>query len=88
MDLISRLPSLEDSALAVLQENAVRLEQSGTAAQRSAAAALMPAIEAELEARRAAKPAPAKRAPRTAAGKRAAGTAAAKPAAKRKAKPA
>lgn len=52
MDLIARLPSLEDSALAVLHENAERLEQTGTSAQRTAAAALLPAIEAELAARR------------------------------------
>jgi hypothetical protein len=87
MDLVSKLPSLEDSALAVLHENAERLEQSGSAAQRSAAAALIPAIEAERAAPRAAKPAPAKRAPRTVA-KKASSGAAAKPATKRKAKPA
>ena len=52
MDLVARLPSLEDTALAVLHQNAERLEQSGTSAQKSAAAALLPAIEAELAARR------------------------------------
>ncbi|HYZ26906.1 MAG TPA: hypothetical protein VE597_08350 [Geminicoccaceae bacterium] len=52
MDLITRLPSLEDRALAVLHENAERLEQTGTSAQKTAAAALIPAIEAELAARR------------------------------------
>jgi hypothetical protein len=52
MDLIARLPSLEDNALAVLHENAERLEQTGTSAQKTAAAALIPAIEAELAARR------------------------------------
>jgi hypothetical protein len=55
MDLVARLPSLEDKALAVLHENAERLEQSGTSAQKHAAAALLPAIEAELAARREAK---------------------------------
>jgi hypothetical protein len=52
MDLTARLPSMEDAALAVLHENAARLEQTGTSAQKSAAAALLPAIEAELAARR------------------------------------
>jgi hypothetical protein len=55
MDLTARLPSMEDSALAVLHENAERLEQTGTSAQKTAAAALLPAIEAELAARREAK---------------------------------
>jgi len=55
MDLVARLPSLEDTALAVLHQNAERLEQSGTSAQKSAAAALLPAIQAELAARREAK---------------------------------
>ena len=55
MDLTARLPSMEDTALTVLRENAARLEQSGTSAQRSAAAALLPAIEAELATRREAK---------------------------------
>jgi hypothetical protein len=55
MDLIARLPALEDAALAVLHQNAERLEQTGTSVQRTAAAALLPAIEAELAARRAAK---------------------------------
>lgn len=55
MDLTARLPSMEDTALAVLHENAARLEQTGTSAQKSAAAALLPAIEAELATRREAK---------------------------------
>jgi hypothetical protein len=55
MDLTARLPSMEDRALAVLHENAERLEQTGTSAQKTAAAALLPAIEAELAARREAK---------------------------------
>lgn len=55
MDLIARLPSMEDNALAVLHENAERLEQTGTSAQKTAAAALLPALEAELAARREAK---------------------------------
>jgi hypothetical protein len=60
MDLAAKLPEMEDAALAVLRENAERLEQTGTSAQRAAAAALRPALEAELENRRAAKLAAAK----------------------------
>ena len=60
MDLAAKLPQMEDTALVVLRENAERLEQTGTSAQRAAAAALMPALEAELESRRAAKLAAAK----------------------------
>jgi hypothetical protein len=65
MDLVAKLPSMEDAALAVLHENAERLEQSGTKAQKSAAAALLPALETELANRRAARlaAAPAKRTP-------------------------
>jgi hypothetical protein len=55
MDLAAKLPEMEDAALAVLRENAERLEQTGTSAQKAAAAALMPALDAELEKRRAAK---------------------------------
>ncbi len=60
MDLAAKLPHMDDAALAVLRQNAERLEQMGTSAQRAAAAALMPALEAELESRRAAKLAAAK----------------------------
>ena len=55
MDLIAKLPAMEDAALAVLHDNAERLEQFGTKAQKSAAAALLPPLEAELASRRAAK---------------------------------
>lgn len=55
MDLVAKLPALEDTALAVLHQNAQRLEQSGTKTQKSAAAALLPAIESELATRKAAK---------------------------------
>lgn len=55
MDLVAKLPAMEDAALAVLHDNARRLEQSGTKAQRNAATALLPALETELENRRAAK---------------------------------
>ena len=60
MDLAAKLPQMADAALVVLRENAERLEQTGTSAQKAAAAALMPALEAELESRRAAKLAAAK----------------------------
>jgi hypothetical protein len=60
MDLAAKLPQMDDAALTVLRENAERLEQTGTSAQRAAATALMPALEAELESRRAAKLAAAK----------------------------
>jgi hypothetical protein len=55
MDMIARLPALEDAALTVLHQNAERLEHTGSAAQKTAASALIPAIEAELAARRTAK---------------------------------
>lgn len=55
VDLVAKLPSLEDSALAALHENAERLEQTGTPDQKTAASALIPAIKAELADRRAAK---------------------------------
>lgn len=55
MDLAAKLPEMEDAALVVLRENAERLEQTGTSAQKAAATALMPALDAELEKRRAAK---------------------------------
>ena len=60
MDLIGRRPSMEDKALVVLHENAERLEQTGTPAQKNAAAALLPALQAELAGRREAKLAAAK----------------------------
>lgn len=55
MDLATKLPTMDDSALATLYANAERLMQTGTSAQQSAAAALMPSIKAELAARSAAK---------------------------------
>jgi hypothetical protein len=51
----AKLPAMEDAALNVLHENAERLERMGAKSQQAAAAALMPAIEAEIAARRAAK---------------------------------
>lgn len=79
MDLVTKLPAMADSALATLYENAERLEQSGTKAQRNAASALLPAIRTELENRRAAKLAAAKANREAAQAKRAAAKRAAKP---------
>jgi hypothetical protein len=79
----AKLPQMEDTALAVLHENAERLERTGTKSQQAAAAALMPAIQAEIATRRATKLAQARE---TAAAKRASKAAAApKKAPKRKA---
>jgi hypothetical protein len=55
MDLLAKLPEMSDDALANLRTNARRLQQSGTPAQRSDAATLLPAVEAEIGARRLAK---------------------------------
>jgi hypothetical protein len=52
MDLVAKLPDMSDDSLANLRTNAKRLQQSGTPAQRSDAAALLPAVEAEIGARR------------------------------------
>lgn len=53
--MIAKLPAMDDKALAVLRANAERLGQKGTKAQMAAAAALLPAIDAEVEVRKAAK---------------------------------
>lgn len=55
MDMITKLPEMSDDALSNLRSNAKRLEQNGTPAQRTSAAALLPAVEAEIGARRLAK---------------------------------
>ena len=55
MDMLTKLPEMSDHALANLRDNAQRLQQSGTSAQRSEAAALLPAVEAEIGRRRLAK---------------------------------
>ena len=55
MDLLTKLPEMSDDALANLRNNAKRLQETGTPAQRSDAAALLPAVEAEIGARRLAK---------------------------------
>ena len=55
MDLLTKLPEMSDDALANLRTNAKRLQHSGTPVQRTDAAALLPAVEAEIGARRLAK---------------------------------
>ena len=55
MDLLTKLPVMSDDALANLRTNARRLQHSGTPTQQSDAAALLPAVEAEIGARRLAK---------------------------------
>jgi len=55
MDLLTKLPEMSDDALANLRTNAKRLQHSGTPAQQSDAATLLPAVEAEIGARRLAK---------------------------------
>lgn len=55
MSLAGKLPAMEDAALATLRTNAERLLESGTSAQQTAAAELLPSIKAELAARVAAK---------------------------------
>jgi hypothetical protein len=52
MDLITKLPEMSDDALTNLRTNAKRLQQSGTPTQRTDATALLPAVEAEMGARR------------------------------------
>jgi predicted component of type VI protein secretion system len=54
-DMVSKLPGLEDKALATLLANAERLCHSGTIAQQTAAAAMLTAVQAEVAARKAAK---------------------------------
>lgn len=60
MDVAAKLPTMADTALTMLYANAERLERSGTSAQKTAAAELLPSIKAELAARVAAKMALAK----------------------------
>jgi hypothetical protein len=64
MDLLTKLPEMSDDALANLRTNAKRLQQSGTPAQQTDAAALLPAVEAEIGARRLAKVKATRTAPR------------------------
>ena len=53
--MIAKLPEMDDKALAVLRSNAERLGRTGTKSQKTQAAALLPAIEAEVDARKTAK---------------------------------
>jgi hypothetical protein len=53
--MIEKLPGLPDAELKNLLANAQRLEQEGTAQQKASASSLLPAINAELSARKAAK---------------------------------
>jgi hypothetical protein len=55
MDMITKLPEMSDDALSNLRTNAKRLQETGSPHQRSDAAALLPAVEAEIGARRLAK---------------------------------
>ncbi len=64
MDLLTKLPEMSDDALANLRTNAKRLQNSGTPAQQTDAAALLPAVEAEIGARRLAKVKATRSAPR------------------------
>jgi hypothetical protein len=64
MDLLTKLPEMSDDALANLRTNAKRLQNSGTPAQRTEAATLLPAVEAEIGARRLAKVKATRSAPR------------------------
>jgi hypothetical protein len=53
--ILAKLPSLDEAELTVLQGNAERLLRIGTKTQQASATAVMPAIVAELAARREAK---------------------------------
>jgi hypothetical protein len=53
--ILAKLPSMDEAALTVLQGNAERLIRIGTKTQQANATAVLPAIEAELAARREAK---------------------------------
>lgn len=55
MSMVEKLPGLPDDALRTLHANAARLVEAGSPQQRASATALLPAIEAELTARKAAK---------------------------------
>ena len=55
MDILAKVPAMPDDALGNLHANAERLRRAGSPVQRAEAAALLPALEAELAARRAAK---------------------------------
>lgn len=52
MDILARVPAMPDDALENLRANEARLARAGSPARRAEAAALLPALEAELAARR------------------------------------
>lgn len=52
MDMLAKLPEMAEDALTTLGVNAERLVQTGTPKQQKAATALLPAIQAEIAARR------------------------------------
>jgi hypothetical protein len=55
VEIVAKLPQMDDAALTVLHGNAERLLRIGTKTQQASATAVMPAIEAEIAARREAK---------------------------------
>lgn len=55
MTLLERIPTLSDEEVINLLENARRLNDQGDEKQQAAAAELLPALEAEAEARRTAR---------------------------------
>ena len=62
MQILAKLPHLDNASLTVLQGNAERLLRIGTKIQKTSATAVMPAIEAELATRQEAKASKAKEA--------------------------
>jgi hypothetical protein len=55
MDILIKLPSMAEDALATLKLNAEHWERAGTSAQQNAAANLLPSLNAELATRQATK---------------------------------
>ncbi|NJO67451.1 MAG: hypothetical protein HC826_00135 [Rhodospirillales bacterium] len=55
MNIATKVPSMDDRDLTILLANSKRLIDAGTPVQQAAASELMPAIEAELASRNAAK---------------------------------
>ncbi len=58
MTIADKLPTISDKEIETLRDNALRLQASGDAKQKSAASDLLPLIEAELSERAARKPPP------------------------------
>ena len=56
MSMAARLPTMPDADLASLRANALRLFETGSAKQKTQAEELIPLVEAEVQARIAAKP--------------------------------